>query len=385
MSENLPSQTDSNLPAPNAPQATEQHPMVIEPGGNVTLPVKHEIAKGSDEFYEILAQNVPDELSSELQALVRHKHPRYSLVQVLMASITLVGLVSLAVWLFPKSTLVPPKYEDIKNIYVIVSGPWEKLTRETDVLLEQHRPAECINLVKQHSDALETALATPTKEALLPLRHLFINLANAFRQLPSLNRNSSELLGKFMRWLKKAETVEPDEVVWPFLQIELQAKQILPSHKWGYKSYLANTENSHSQAQIYLLLKQIDDIETRMKTFEDLGAEKSVVSLKSLHLIQCMLLLRLWPLEGGRDLPDDEGAPGVEAREKALKIALRYPEEMEFLNIRAFILDTLVNGDNLFNRIYYNGKTSYSAKELKNELAHIRELLNQQKGEGGKP
>ena len=79
---------------------------------------------------------------------------------------------------------------------------------------------------------------------------------------------------------------------------------------------------------------------------------------KQLTLLKAELLTFKWILEGGRgtaDFPDDNlGDPGVDAREEAWRL-IDEQQERPFVELKVFILKTLLEQDSWYNQIYWNG------------------------------
>lgn len=109
-----------------------------------------------------------------------------------------------------------------------------------------------------------------------------------------------------------------------------------------------------------------------------------------LKVFQVKILVGLWMLEGGEgkaDFADGlESSPGVRWREEAWQISGE-PDEvnsilgnnkrrpLEFLEIRRFILKTLISQKEFWKPCYWNGERRWTDADLQNELNRLNEQL----------
>ena len=107
---------------------------------------------------------------------------------------------------------------------------------------------------------------------------------------------------------------------------------------------------------------------------------------KQFELYKARLLTTLWMLEGskgkGVSFPDDADDPGVAEREKAYETAELYPDDLESLRLRFFIVNKLLFQNGPMNSYYWKGKQSWLSEPLSKESDRLRKRITLSEKEG---
>ena len=174
---------------------------------------------------------------------------------------------------------------------------------------------------------------------------------------------------------------EPDNLMWRYFLV-LSQRRCFPDCPEFYRELQEGKWTNHWQRG----LLEMDQALTGERVLElkianlrhPLPQEKEVRT--QLALFHAELLTLKWMLEGGRgsaEFPDNVNEPGVAAREEAWSI-IDGRRERPFVELKVFILETLLEQDSSINHIFWNG-------EYRRKKAPLVERLKQEKRalEGG--
>lgn len=171
---------------------------------------------------------------------------------------------------------------------------------------------------------------------------------------------------------------EPDRLLWIRYYVDITCRDY-----YGYEDVWSEIKAGRwksDRIQYGTMVPEVEKCVALLGKAVRLAEQQNDPSLDYLNCRRAELLTTLWLLEGSEgksaSLPDDERDPGVLRRERAWKIAIEYPNNKDFLEIRRFIAKTILDQHNIpANQFFWNGISYMRTDALKIELERINGRL----------
>lgn len=341
-------------------------------GGTVILPERCRCRPGDAVFDAQLEAILPDDIGPVLlrQMADQHRHPTFFLIPALLLFFALSLYFMYAFFprmlpAIPGQLSIPaPEYAapQPKHLYEIFKKGEKAFHRR-----EYH---ECHQLLLPLLDHIDRDV--PLAEATTLLFYYFESLHKG--HFPQAETARARGL------LSQLSAQEPDQILWKIYYVAFN------THDLDFQTTFRNLSAARlldtwqfQHLRLQKARKYLEEAATLNRNLPENDVERRKKQEPLLDLLQCKVLVNLWMLEGGKgksSLPDDQGDPGVEHRELAWSIASRpaYRNQLEFLQIRHFIVLTLKNQHRFPNTFFFRGREYYMADVLQQEI----EFLNVQ-------
>jgi len=206
---------------------------------------------------------------------------------------------------------------------------------------------------------------------------LFVYFAGCGSTLCRFTQTPTETERRYAR----AETAvkrDPDNLQWHYFMVNLRRRQFGDYHR--FTPPVDPAERARQAVEVETALADLRRLREKLNELHRSPGNGSEIR-KQLELIECELLVFDWMLRGyieANDFYDNENDPGVAGREQAWEIACRYdgdPQARQFLEVRKFIVDTLLAQDSWYNRIFWNGRTHSSQQALRGMQQELSDRL----------
>ena len=324
-------------------------------GNEVYLPASTVVKPGDDRYRELVKDALPPEIGSSISEEVLGRPKGYSAGGVLLILAFLCAYVAIFWWLIPRP--VPLGSTDIS-----IPPPERQKIYRGRFSTQFERAQNQINEKKYIA----------AKETLRPLVKKLLSGKALSAADDLIFFTYFDLLHSHLGWDDKSDygllgqlrDKCPDEFRWQLFHI--------------LNSPVLKIRDGHLQTPGHNIGTNAEQILDRMKIIDDLRVrhhdDKKLV--EQLDLYKCYLDLYLWRIKNAKD-PDD--SKGQEDREEALKIALRYKGNGDFIQARRYIIQQMLN-DGTSGYYRFNGEKHYWSTYLKDAL----EELNKEAKEGGK-
>lgn len=356
---------------------TEDRPSshLVVRGGTVMLPEPCRCRPGDAAFDSQLAAILPDDIGPVLlrQMADKQRRPTFFFIPALLLffALTLYFMYAFFPRMLPASLgqlpIPAPEYAapQPKHLYDIFKKA-EKAFRHQ----EYH---ECHQLLLPLLDQIDREI--PLADAGTLLFYYFESLHKG--RFPAAETARARGL------LSQLCAQQPDQILWKIYYVAFNTLDL--DYLNTFRNLSAERLRDTWQFQRMRLQKArkfIDEAITINQGLPESAGERRKGHEQLLDLLQCKVLVNLWMLEGGKgknSLPDDLGDPGVELRELAWSIATRpaYRNQLEFLQIRHFIVLTLKNQHRFPNRFFFKGREYYMTDVLQQELDFLNLQLQQ--------
>ena len=358
------------------PAPSEKSDLVRVMDGVVYLPEGKLIASDSCEFEQLLRKNLPPEISADVLAQWHGISSRTTRLQYLAAMLFFLGAAAFLYFFFPKTRheeLNPQGSMEIVNISGSLrsNSPYRGDYERARTAFEHGNYHDAVQILKSNvADIIRTADRDSD-------RILFLY----FESLRRINGSNAEVAAQ-LRVLRDSDMDNP---VWAQFAFELDPRIC---RMRNYAEVRANLRNPAYRNALRTYLYEADYALKQLRILRSLvnPSKFSEQQLKKYRehfdLFEVQLLLSHWLLTGtgaGRPtLPDNLDDPGVDDREKALRLALKHEKAAceDFWLARRFIAETLCSQDSFFNHIYWNGQYLKTKERLIREMEICNQRLN---------
>ncbi len=344
---------------------------IVARDGEVYLPEKRKLEPDTDEFYTEVASCLPPDVAGIVAARrksIGRKYRRFEILLILLALTVIAWLVNFN---FPKPLPARPflfewRYDGPR---VAVDSPDLPLYRKVRADFDAGRYEAVIRAL---NDPL--AIAIWTQETAGKEELFFLYFTSCGKSVsPDTDWTRAPAL---IEALVKAD---PDQLQWRYLQLLLKRRQ-LGSYREFYRS-LQRAPEKRWQTQLDSIRETLRGLRVlRGKIMERGNSLDDQEALrKRLDFWEAEFLVFAWMLEGGRGggaFQDNANSPGVTDRERAWVLTRDYPDDIDGLALRHFILDVLLEQDKPLNRIYWNGEAHRTRAPLEDERRKIETRLS---------
>ncbi len=348
--------------------------VVLVDDSRIMLPAGREISSDLVAQELLVKQIMPSDVSGEVLKLLQSEKAGMSRLQIMLAVCLLIFIGWFAWYFFPFQKTAKPIDDggiEIVKEDPVRGDPLKILAATAEKLYAEKKYKACSDALLPKLQEL-LAGGQDGKEGYDRMLWVFCDCA----RLGSVSRQS-------LNWAKQVSIQmsknRGDDEEWEFMTIDLCADEYLKYNSLHEMICIGAVRDNASyhleqvKGNIARLKTLRDKFELRLKrTGDDEYLEKKLVVCE--HSLARLYVSR-WMLEGGRGrarFPDDNlEKPGVWSREEALRIAKKYPEQKEFLEIRRFITLTMLNQSKMMNRYYWNGETYWSNDALRNEFSEV--------------
>lgn len=328
---------------------------------SLPIPATQNVVGNSEDFHAIIRQTFPADVSNEVCALHNNDTRGCSRLGLLLTVLFCIAVILLGYHFWPQP-IPPVETKEIKlsDKSKNISKEYAELAKTATKLLDNKEYNSCAHLLLPQLDKLLSI--NPENDKLLwkENKSLFV----LYFECVVNGRLQFEYLKKCLNFLEILQKLEPDEIKWHAYELLLKSRSVLD----GFESVTSGDTRRIERAKDCLALA---------KTVQHMDADKNQGKNKApIELIQARLLTLIWLLSGiPNGLPDDEGDIGVNEREEAYKIALRYPDNADFLRLRLLILRKMILHSGYFNSYYFQGQKYYRNVYLEDECKTIENIL----------
>lgn len=328
----------------------------------VVLPSIKQIDGKSEEFVGIVTKVLPDDVAPELGEMLRSRNNGYSRLGILgIIAFCVLSCVG-AYYFWPRLPELESTDESIKvaSPEGKVDSKYRKIYEESEALLKDKKYVACAQLLSPELDKIfAPGAGSDDWKGARKLFGIYLEAVNEGQYDTSNIRTASH-------YITKLQNLEPDAIEWPTYEVLISSKELLKDFEYVVK------EDNVRLASIMKCLRNVDKVLVMDK---DRAKGRNQ---QRLLLIKARLLTMQWILGGmAKGYPYESlNDVGVIEREKAYKIAKQYDNVSEFLELRLYILDKLIEyGPHWgIGKIYFGGK-KVTAGALKNERKSIAARL----------
>lgn len=366
-----------SVPVHSDPKADGSMIRVMD--GAVYLPEGRTVAVESKEFDQLLRNNLPPEIASDVLVQWKGGVGRTTRLQWLATVLALLAAGAFLYYFFPrvKHQVLEPKAnmkvvdfsQDLRS-----NSPYREEYERALLASRKGNYHEAVRILK---DSVEDIIRKGDRESDSVLFLYFDSLL----KLKDIN-TEGEGAADQLRVLRDSD---PDNTAWAQFLFELDPRiRLMRDYKQVYrllqKGEFRNALRSHLLNVDYAL-KQLGIMRTLVNPVK-FPPDRLKQYREHFDLFEVQLRISRWLLvgtaAGGGSLPDNMDDPGVEEREKALFIAMRHESSSceDFWLARRFIAETLCRNDSLFNHIYWNGQYLKTIDMLQHEISICNQRLN---------
>ena len=326
----------------NSLQPLEGASALLVRDDSVTLPVLRKVEGGSDEFMKLVSETVPDDVACELQDMLHSGRSRYSrfgmICIILFCALSCVGVYLL--WPRPRTLEKTSGEIQVTAPEGKMDARHRKLFDEAEKLFKEKKYVACASHLRPELESL--LAASDRNEDWKSAGRLFWMYMEAVYAAKYDDSNVRSAKGMLARLQK----LEPDAIQWPTFNVLVSGKELLKDFQYFVQSDPVRV------LEINACLRNLDKA---LAMDQDKGGGKNGRRLK---LVKAKLLTLAWLHKGAEQgFPDDSLAdPGVMEREKAYSIALQYDNDADFIELRHFILQKLVDNSSFIGKIYFKGR-----------------------------
>ena len=301
----------------------------------------------SPEFLETVSKCLPADVSDtvmEFHASFRSRYRRYEILLILLA---LCGIGWFVYLYFPRPIPAP----SLKFAWHY-RGP--RFPGDSPFLDPYTRACEAYN--DEHYEKSIAILQAPLssmEEKILPRHDALFYLYFASCERAGSTRGGMGPIS----WARRLVGQDRDNLMWHYFLV-LSPRRAFPSCGKFYEEVRAGKWRDNWERKLQDVNQALEDLQILEEKSDNRRRLPQRDEIKKqLTLLKAELLTFKWILKGGRgtaDFPDDNlGDPGVDAREEAWRL-IDEQQERPFVELKVFILKTLLEQDSWYNQIYWN-------------------------------
>ena len=365
-------------PLPSRPNGSEGVPQVLD--GAVYLPAGKPVEAESEEFESLLRKHLPPEIAADVMGQWRGVSRHATRLQWIVSVVCLLTAFGLLFHFFPKTRFDGLKEHEGMEIRDL-SGPLpfnSPYRSDCNKAEREYKEGKYDDVRQTLENSVNEIIRTKNRNADRVLYLYF----DALRKLD--NRGSSEAVSLLTDLIQQ----DPKTLRWRQFKFELSPK-ICRVLNYGQVYKAMSTPDGRERIDGYL-----NDVKYTRDHLNELKRKCSKAELErlreTLDIYRVKLLISCWLLKGYKAgkaaLPDDEGDPGVDDREDALRIALKHDATSsckDFWQARLFIAKTLCKQDDTgwknrlkLNQTYWNGRYLLTKADLRNEIDYCNKRIN---------
>ena len=346
----------------------------------IALPTGRMVASDSPEFEQILRKNLPPEIAPDVlmqwHGIASGTTRLQWIVSLLLLGVTIFFLY----FFFPKTRHEEPVPQSEMEIVdfsrkLRSNSPYRGDYEQAYSAYKQGNYNESAQILK---DDVDKIIQTSDREA-NPVLFLYFD---SLLKLKNIDNGDSAAAAQ----LRVIREYDRDNPAWAQFAFELDPRIRRMRNYAEVRTLLRNPAYSNSlRTHLYeadYALKQLRILRTLVSPAKKYSKKQLLQYQENFDLYEVQLLLSRWLLlgtaAGKATLPDNSDDPGVQDREKALRLALKHESASceDFWLARRFIAEILCGEDSLFNHIYWNGRYLKTKELLAREIEICNQRLN---------
>ena len=345
----------------------------------IYLPEVAELSPDSEEFHALLERCLPENTASEVAAHFDPARKMWSRIQIIAAALTIAAMLGLAWYFFPCTAPSVRKMGELQlqdpTPSISRTSEYADLHRNAQKLFEAKKFTDCARLI---APVVAKIFSERTDDRHDRILWLYFNAAQKGELPPDLRSNAKEQIARMIE-------ASPDNPEWRNLDLALNDLPHLDCKKYlkEIRSGIYLAEKKVMKDLVSKELQRLKRVEQKIASFRHSSESTRPENWQNLQkyadLYQAKLLICRWMIEGGNGtdrFPDDNiTSPGVSSREEALAVILKYTDNEEFLKLKIFLAQTILDQIGVLGKFYWNGDRNSSKDDLKKIVQDAKEKL----------
>ena len=346
----------------------------------IKLPEGKKIDTQSDEFFAVSVEVLPDNVKNEVKALAQSQNVKYSRFEICLFTLITVAIFAAAIyWLLPAAPELKEVSDDVRSKNSIItpvkvklkeSSPEAKLLKEMLDNYNAKRYRECLQLLPEN--VINEILADKNKLSLnAETLNCFLNSIN-LANIPAQEKQA--YIEPAIRISRKLTELNPDSPAWHLHRLCFENYDIV--ERKSFENIVTikgeNYQNGIELGRLEDMVKYLENIRTK---HWDKDLQRQFDLMASKIYIACWL----------NHLPYDDthirretNSNGFREREAAWEIITKHSKNnLEFLDLKEFILTKIKSMDTWYRGYEIDGKKYNRAKHLDDMLEKVAETRKQ--------